>query len=132
MRNIPTRQQRMLRHMRTTINLPEGLGEEAKRQAAESGRTFTSLVVEGIHLVLHKNAGSDAAPELPRHGGHGGRLLVSLTDKAAVMEGGAPLSAVRSRAEAGEPVESISADYATPAEDIREALSAIWPTKAAA
>ncbi len=51
---------------------------------------------------------------------------------ALFMEGGAPLSAVRSRAQAGEPIDSIAADYATPAEDIREALSAIWPTKAAA
>ena len=51
---------------------------------------------------------------------------------ALFVEGGAPLSAVRSRAAAGESLESIAADYATPAEDIREALNAIWPAKAAA
>ena len=51
---------------------------------------------------------------------------------ALFVEGGAPLSAVQSRAYAGEPIESIAADYGTPIEDIREALSAIWPTKAAA
>ena len=36
----------MVMHMRTTINLPEGLGEEAKRHAAQRGCTFTALVVE--------------------------------------------------------------------------------------
>ena len=51
---------------------------------------------------------------------------------ALFMDGGAPLSAVRSRADAGEPIESIAVDYGTPAEDIREALGAIWPTKVAA
>ena len=51
---------------------------------------------------------------------------------ALFMVGGAPLSAVQSREAAGESIESIAADYETPAEDIREALRAIWPAKAAA
>ena len=51
---------------------------------------------------------------------------------ALFMEGGAPLSAVKSRVASREPIESIAADYGTPAEDIREAVRAIWPTKAAA
>lgn len=76
----------MLRHMRTTINLPEGLGEEAKRYAAERGCTFTALVVEGLQLVVHGSAGGGRSRELPSYGGVGGRLLVDLTDKAAVGE----------------------------------------------
>ena len=48
------------------------------------------------------------------------------------MDGGAPLSAVQSRAAAGESIRSIAVDFGTPAEDITEALGAIWPTKAAA
>ena len=51
---------------------------------------------------------------------------------ALFLDGSAPLSAVRSRAYAGEPIESIAEDYGTPTEDIREALCAIWPEKAAA
>ena len=51
---------------------------------------------------------------------------------ALFVDGGAPLSAVRSRAAAGEPIEAVAADYGTPAEDIREALCAIWPQTAAA
>ena len=51
---------------------------------------------------------------------------------ALFMDGGAPLSAVQSRAAAGESIRSIAVDFGTPAEDITEALGAIWPTKAAA
>ena len=51
---------------------------------------------------------------------------------ALFIDGGAPLSAVRSRAAAGEPIASIAADYGTPAEDLKEALCAIWPQTAAA
>ncbi len=76
----------MLRHMRTTINLPDGLGEEAKRQAARRGCTFTALVVEGLHLALHGPAESGSPAELPRYGGTGGRLLVDLADKSASAE----------------------------------------------
>jgi len=48
------------------------------------------------------------------------------------MNGGAPLSAVRSRVQAGEPIKSIARDYDVPSEDISEALNAIWPETAAA
>jgi uncharacterized protein (DUF433 family) len=44
--------------------------------------------------------------------------------------GGAPLSVVRSRYVAGEPVESIAADYDVPREHIIEALGAVWPSAA--
>ena len=48
------------------------------------------------------------------------------------MEGGAPLSAIRSRVAGGETMESITADYEVPVADITEALHAIWPTAKAA
>ena len=48
------------------------------------------------------------------------------------MKGGAPLSAVRSRYLAGEPVDSIAGDFGVPAADITESLDAIWPTARAA
>ena len=76
----------MLIHMRTTINLPDNLGEEAKRCAAERGCTFTALVVEGLHLVLRNPSGEQRVEPLPRHGGASGGLLVDLSDKSAVAE----------------------------------------------
>jgi len=48
------------------------------------------------------------------------------------MEGGAPLSAVRSRFAAGEPVESIADDFEVPVDHITESLDAIWPISEAA
>lgn len=48
------------------------------------------------------------------------------------LNGGAPLSAVRSRAQAGEKVESIASDYGVPLADINEALHAVWPQTIAA
>jgi hypothetical protein len=37
---------------RTTIRLPEDLLSRAKRKAAAQGRTLTSLIEEGLRLVL--------------------------------------------------------------------------------
>ena len=51
---------------------------------------------------------------------------------AIFVEGGATLSAVWSRAAAGEPLMSIASDFGTPVDQIEEALCAIWPTQTAA
>lgn len=48
------------------------------------------------------------------------------------VHGGAPLSAVRARVVAGEPVESIARDYGVPRDEIEEAIDAIWPAYQAA
>ncbi len=48
------------------------------------------------------------------------------------VNGGAPLSAVRSRLAAGEPVKSVARDYGVPSDEITEAIHAIWPTQQAA
>jgi len=38
--------------MKTTIRLPDDLLRKAKKKAAEQGRTLTSLVEEGLKIVL--------------------------------------------------------------------------------
>ena len=43
------------------------------------------------------------------------------------MNGGAPLSVVHSRVQAGESIRSVARDYDVPESDVREALNAIWP-----
>lgn len=40
--------------MRTTLNLDDNLIREAKRRAAQEGRTLTSLVEEGLRLLLSR------------------------------------------------------------------------------
>ncbi len=58
--------------------------------------------------------------------------LVEAGGDAVFVEGGGTLSAVASRAGAGEPLESLATDFGTPADQIEEALCAVWPTQAAA
>ncbi|MGH3938979.1 MAG: hypothetical protein ACRDTG_10150 [Pseudonocardiaceae bacterium] len=74
----------MLICMRTTLNLPDGLVAQAKTRAATSGRTFTSLVEEGLRLVLARRDIPVAPEPLPAYGQPGGRVLVDLTDRDAV------------------------------------------------
>lgn len=76
----------MLICMRTTINLPDGLAEAAKAKAKAEGRTFTSLVEDGLRTVL--SSGEPQAPEpipaLPIYGTGKGHLRVDLLDRDAV------------------------------------------------
>lgn len=69
--------------MRTTLNLPDALVDQAKRRASEQGRTLTSLVEEGLRTVLasSSDAGSVA---LPVHGTGRGEVRVDLFDHDAV------------------------------------------------
>lgn len=48
------------------------------------------------------------------------------------INGGAPLSAVRSRLLAGEPLDSLARDYEIPSADIEEVVDALWSTPQAA
>ena len=73
----------MLICMRTTLNLPDALVDQAKARAAQDGRTLTSLVEEGLRAVLQ--AREAAAPvQLPAYGSGQGALLVDLDDRDAL------------------------------------------------
>ncbi len=74
----------MLICMRTTINLPDGLAEDAKARAQETGRTFTSLVVEGLRRVLNEDTAGGNPEPLPSYGDPAARPLVDLRDRDAV------------------------------------------------
>jgi hypothetical protein len=76
----------MLICMRTTINLPDALAEAAKRRAAEEGRTFTSVIEEGLRAVLETPPAAQPAPELPAYGDPSGRFIVDPADRAALWE----------------------------------------------
>lgn len=77
----------MVLSMRTTINLPDGLASEAKARAVAEGRTFTSLVEEGLRSVLARGGppdGTDRAEPLPAFGDPDQRLLVDPSDRDAL------------------------------------------------
>ncbi|TSD93953.1 CopG family transcriptional regulator [Skermania sp. ID1734] len=72
--------------MRTSMNLPDALLEQARQCANETGRTVTSLVEEALRKLLAEHQATSSKPSrrittdgLPR-----GRLLVDVTDRDAV------------------------------------------------
>jgi len=61
--------------MRTTIRLSDDLLRKAKRQAAEKGRTLTSLIEEGLKTVLAEpRSATIARLRLPVSKASGGTL----------------------------------------------------------
>lgn len=82
----------MLRHMRTTIRLRDELLQRAKKKAAQEGRTLTSLIEEGLTVVLaERPAGRRQPVELPVSSATGGVLpgvdLNRSSDLEDIMEG---------------------------------------------
>jgi hypothetical protein len=73
----------MLGCVRTTINLPDGLAEEAKAKAVAEGRTFTSVVEEGLRRALEVEPAADIA-RLPSYGDPHGRFLIDPLDREAL------------------------------------------------
>ena len=81
----------MSRHMveRTTVRLPEKLLTRAKRKAADEGRTLTSLIEEGLRMVVAARGkaakGERVMPPFSTATG-GPRPGIDLSDNAALQE----------------------------------------------
>jgi hypothetical protein len=79
----------MLRHMRTTVRLDEGLLERARQEADRRGVTLTSLIEQGLELALRKplKPPERAAVALPECRAGGGTLPgVDLNDSADLLD----------------------------------------------
>ena len=82
--------------VRTTVRLNEDLLREAKRAAAESGRTLTAFMEDALRQALARRATQEQAEHrpLPTVPGWGLRPGVDLDDSAALLdlleEGDAP------------------------------------------
>jgi hypothetical protein len=80
----------MSRHMRTTVRLDEPLLREVKRQARERGETLTSLIEQGLRLVLAGSRLRAVRPRrivLPVSKARGGTLPgIDLNDTAAILD----------------------------------------------
>jgi len=76
--------------MRTTVRINEQLLAEAKKRAAETGRTLTSMLEEALRESLQRQAA--AARARPRKltlktvGGTGVRPGVDLDDSSALLD----------------------------------------------
>jgi hypothetical protein len=74
---------------RTTVRLPDELLRRAKRKAAAEGRTLTSLIEDGLRLVIAEDAGRAKAKRVlpPISKAHGGPMPgVDHTDLSALQE----------------------------------------------
>jgi hypothetical protein len=74
--------------MRTTVRLPDDLLRRAKKRAAERGQTLTSLIEEGLKVVLAEpKPGRRPKVELPIFPASGGTLPgVDLTNSAELED----------------------------------------------
>ena len=74
---------------RTTVRLPEDLLKRAKRKAADEGRTLTSLIEDGLRLVVAENRKATKAKRvLPRVSKATGGPMpgIDITDGSALQE----------------------------------------------
>ena len=73
---------------RTTVRLPEDLLNRAKRKAAAEGRTLTSLIEDGLRLVVAENRKAKGKRILPRVSTATGGPMpgIDLTDFSALQE----------------------------------------------
>ena len=74
--------------MRTTVRLDEHLLAEAKKRAAESGRTLTAVLEDALREALARRAprGKPARVRLKTFKGDGLRPGVDLDDSAALLD----------------------------------------------
>lgn len=71
--------------MRTTVDIDASLLEQAKVEAARTGRRVSDLVQEGLRLRLSQQTGTAALVELPTYGGSGLLPGVDLEDRDALL-----------------------------------------------
>jgi len=79
----------MLRHMRTTVRLDEGLLEQARREAARRGVTLTALIEQGLRMALRRPRPSSRVERvrLPVSRATGGVLPgIDLNDSADLLD----------------------------------------------
>ncbi|MGH7657420.1 MAG: ribbon-helix-helix protein, CopG family [Gemmatimonadales bacterium] len=70
--------------MKTTLNIPDVVMDELRREAARQGRTMSELVEAALRLLLRPRSGSVELPALPTlsSGGH----QVDIADREALYE----------------------------------------------
>ncbi|MCZ7656725.1 MAG: hypothetical protein M5U07_02160 [Xanthobacteraceae bacterium] len=73
---------------RTTVRLPEDLLKRAKRKAAAEGRTLTSLIEDGLRIVVAEPRSTRAKRILPRVSKATGGSLpgIDVGDPSALQE----------------------------------------------
>jgi hypothetical protein len=72
---------------RTTVRLPEELLDRARRKAVAEGRTLTSLIEDGLRVIVRENRRTEKRkPVVPRVSKASGGLMpgTDLTDSSTL------------------------------------------------
>jgi hypothetical protein len=82
------RDTRMLKHMRTTINLPDDLILQAKKAALDADTTLTEIISNALREALSKRGSKRARRDFKIIASGSGGLLpgVDLDDTSALMD----------------------------------------------
>ena len=74
----------MVFHMKTTLNIDDGVMVRLKREAARQGKTMSELVEMALRLLLQARPPAADLPPLPSF--RGGAELVDLADRDALYD----------------------------------------------
>jgi hypothetical protein len=72
----------MVSHMKTTLNIDDGVIAELKREAARQGRTMSEMVETALRLLLRSQHKRMPLAPLPKF--HSGGSLVDIADRDAL------------------------------------------------
>lgn len=74
----------MVSHMKTTLNIDDGVMARLRREAARQGKTMSELVETALRLLLERRPRAAELPPLPRF--RGGAELVDVADRDALHD----------------------------------------------
>jgi hypothetical protein len=74
----------MVFHMKTTLNIDDGVMIRLKREAARQGKTMSELVETALRLLLQRQPRAADLPPLPSF--RGGADLVDIADRDALYD----------------------------------------------
>lgn len=74
----------MVSHMKTTLNIDDGVMEQLKREAARQRRTMSELVETALRLLFQKQKSKQTLSPLPSF--KSGGYLVDITNREALYQ----------------------------------------------
>ena len=78
----------MIFHMKTTLNIDDGVMRHLRQEAARQKKTISELVEAALRLLLKRPAGQDRPAELPTFNSGGSQVDISDRDALyQAMEG---------------------------------------------
>ncbi len=71
-------------HMKTTLEIPDGLMRDLKAKAARDGKTMSELVESALRTLLEERSDARPLPPLPTF--HSGGFLMNIDSRAEYLD----------------------------------------------